>query len=152
MEQKHAGGRPLKYTSVEEMQKAIDKYFKDCEGEMLVNKETGEIVYDKHGQPVWIKVKPPTITGLALAIGFTNRQSLLNYQEKDEFFDTITHAKALVEEYTETRLFDKDGVNGAKFSLANNYKGWADKSEIKGDVTLFSIKNPFKVDDNNGED
>ena len=78
--------------------------------------------------------KPLTITGLALALGFTSRQALLNYQEKPEFVDAITRAKARVEQYAEERLFDKDGANGAKFSLANNFKGWAEKQQIEADV------------------
>ncbi len=43
-------------------------------------------------------------------------------------------AKARVEMYAEERLFDKDGANGAKFSLANNFSGWKEKKEIDADV------------------
>ena len=39
-----------------------------------------------------------------------------------------------VEQYAEMRLFDRDGANGAKFSLANNFKGWAEKQTIEADV------------------
>ena len=129
MEEKTVG-RPLKYKTPKKMQKAIDKYFKNCESKPLLD-EKGHVLTDKHGNPVIIQGPPPTITGLALALGFTNRQSLLNYQEKDEFFDTITRAKARVEQYAEERLFDKDGANGAKFSLANNFKGWKEKQNIE---------------------
>lgn len=41
--------------------------------------------------------------------------------------NTITRAKTRVEAYTEQRLFDRDGSNGAQFSLRNNFKGWNDK-------------------------
>ncbi len=57
---------------------------------------------------------------------------MLNYQAKPEFVDTVTRAKSRVE-YAETRLFDKDGANGAKFSLANNFEGWREKQDIKVD-------------------
>ena len=43
-------------------------------------------------------------------------------------------AKAVVEQYAEERLFDKDGANGAKFSLANNFEGWKEKQQIEADV------------------
>ena len=43
-------------------------------------------------------------------------------------------AKAVVERYAEERLFDKDGANGAKFSLANNFEGWREKQTIEADV------------------
>lgn len=121
-------GRPPKYKTVEELQNKIDDYFKSCDGEMLKDSEDNP-VYDKFGNPVFIHVKPPTVTGLALFLGFTSRQALLNYQAKPRFVDTITRAKSFVEAYAEGRLFDKDGCNGAKFSLANNFKGWREHPE-----------------------
>lgn len=112
------------------MQTVIDRYFERCEGE-LAKDENGCVVFTDKGFPVYtVFPKPPTVTGLALALGFNSRQALLNYQGKKEFHDTVTRAKSRVEEYAETRLFDKDGANGAKFSLANNFKGWTDKAEV----------------------
>lgn len=127
-------GRPLAYKSPEEMQEKIDAYFEECAGKPLLDPKTGEPFMDKNGDPILYGRKPYTITGLALAIGFNSRQSLLNYQGRPEFMDTITRAKAVVEEYAETRLFDKDGANGAKFALANNFNGWREKKEIEADV------------------
>lgn len=116
-------GRPPKYKSKEEIEEKIEQYFKDCEGHALTDNE-GNTVYNKWGYPVIVDRKPPTVTGLALALGFTNRLSLLNYQGKKEFVNTITRAKSRVEQYAEERLFDKDGTSGAQFSLRNNFKGW----------------------------
>lgn len=127
-------GRPPDYTSAEEMQKKIDAYFDDCNGKILYD-EDGEPKCDKYGNIIIVGSKPFTITGLALALGFNSRQSLLNYQGKPEFMDTIMRAKARVECYAEERLFDKDGANGAKFSLANNFEGWKEKKEIEADVS-----------------
>lgn len=121
------------YRSKEEIQEKIEKYFAECEGTPLRDEE-GEVVFDKYGEPIMKGEKPLTITGLALALGFNSRQSLLNYQAKDEFLDTITRAKAKVEQYAEERLFDKDGANGAKFSLANNFEGWREKQQIEAEV------------------
>ena len=115
-----------KYSDPEEVQKLIDDYFKECAGRILTN-DAGEPVFDKYGHPVIVDSRPPTITGLALALGFTNRQSLLNYQARPAFRDVITRAKSRVEMYTEERLFDKDGSNGAKFSLQFNFKGWREE-------------------------
>jgi hypothetical protein len=124
-------GRPPKYKTADEMQIAIDKYFEDCDGVKALDKE-GEPIYTKYGWLYKIEPKPPTITGLALAIGFNSRTSLLNYEEKDkDFLNTVTRAKAFVEQYAESRLFDKDGANGAKFSLANNFRSWKEKQEVE---------------------
>lgn len=127
------GGRPPMYKNKKEIQEKIDKYFEDCKGTPLLN-EDGTVATNKYGEPILVGIKPLTITGLALALGFTSRQALLNYQGKDEFVDTITRAKARVEEYAEARLFDKEGSNGAKFSLANNFEGWKEKQQIEANV------------------
>ena len=78
------------------------------------------------GEPVIVDAHPPTVTGLALALGFTGRQALLNYQAKKQFVDTITRAKSRCEEYAESRLFDRDGARGAQFSLEHNFRWNAD--------------------------
>lgn len=122
------------YKTKEEIQEKIDAYFDACEGRPLIDGE-GNPMFDKWGNPIMVGVKPLTITGLALALGFNSRQALLNYQGREEFNDTITRAKAKVEQYAEERLFDKDGANGAKFSLANNFEGWKEKQSIEADVS-----------------
>lgn len=116
-----AGGRPLKFESVEDMQKQMDAYFLEC--------DTAD------------PKEPYTITGLALALD-TSRQTLVNYEKRDEYFDAIKRAKLKVENSYEKHLL-KGQVAGAIFSLKNNFS-WADqqqldvKSENKHDVTYSS--------------
>ena len=98
-------GRPLKWKTVEELQEKIDAYFEETL------------------QEEW------TITGLALALD-TYRQTLVNYEEKDEFMDAIKRAKTMVENAYELSLRSK-GRAGDIFGLKNF--GWADKTET--DVT-----------------
>lgn len=130
---KNQYGPAPKYTNKEEIIDLIDDYFESCKGEPFIDKETGKQMVDKFGYPIFIGQRPPTVTGLALALGFKSRQSLLNYAGKKEFRDVITEAKSRIEMYVEERLFDKDGANGAKFSLQNNFKGWdADKKAEDG--------------------
>ena len=131
-----ATGAPRQYKSVKQMQAAIDAYFKGCEGEPFLDDE-GNAVRDKNGVPIVINAHPPTVTGLALALGFTSRQALLNYQNRPEFVDTVTRAKSRCEEYAESRLYDRDGANGAKFSLGCNF-GWREVNETK--ISTDSVK------------
>ena len=131
--------RPLKYKTVQDLQAAIDAYFLACEGKMLKD-DDGKPVLNKWGEPVMLGRKPPTVTGLALALGFAGRQALLNYQGRAAFKDAVLRAKARCEEYAETRLFDKDGSNGAKFSLSCNF-GWSDNSNAQGQIK----KDPSKL-------
>ena len=135
-------GRPPIYKTVNEIEGKIDAYFKECEGKILKD-DNGKTVLNKFGNPVVINRKPPTVTGLALALGFTSRLDLLRYQGKEEFCNTITRAKSMVEQYAEERLFDRDGSNGAQFSLRNNFKGWdADKkNDDSGDGKITIVNN-----------
>ena len=132
-EGKNKVGRPLKYKTPEEMQAKIDEYFESCFRPVaILNKDKCEYKFlkDNEGKIVKEQYKPFTITGLANALGLS-RRDLLSYNEKDEFRNTVTRAKSIVEQYAEERLFDRDGNRGAIFSLSNNFKGWADKQTIE---------------------
>ena len=135
---KHPGGRPPKYEKKEEMQRKIDEYFESCHRiVMIFDKTIGRHVpaIDGNGNLLKEQYRPYTITGLADALDMS-RQSLLNYSEDEEFFDTIMRAKRKCEMYAEEKLYDKNGSNGAKFSLANNFKGWKEKQEIEHSGTI----------------
>lgn len=116
-----------KYKSVKQLEDAIEAYFESCKGEIVRDKDGNPMLYK--GRPVRDGAHPPTVTGLAYALGLKSRQALLNYQGRKMFHDTVTRAKMRIETYTEERLFDQGGVNGAKFSLMNNFKGWSEGSE-----------------------
>src|SRR6185369_10393962 len=103
--EKHPGGRPLKFGSVDELQKKIDAYFDAC-------KEGRDLV---------------TITGLALFLD-TSRETLMNYEGREEFFDTVKKAKLRVEcEYEKSLRVS--GRTGDIFALKNF--GWQDKTQTE---------------------
>ncbi len=106
-------GRPLKFQTVEELQQAIDSYFEAMKEVLYTNAD---------GVPVY---EPLTITGLALALD-TSRKVLMEYEEKDEFSNTIKKAKTRIENYAEKRIFG-NAPTGAIFALKNY--GWRDKIE-----------------------
>lgn len=113
-------GRPLKIKSGAEMARRINAYFNDCKGRPLLDRD-GNQVTGKDGKPVMLDEEPPTVTGLALALGLGSRQALLNYQGRGAYKTLIREAKLRIECYNEKRLFDREGVQGAKFNLANNF-------------------------------
>lgn len=131
-------GAPPMYKTVAEMQTKIDAYISGHTGRVLEDKDGNPIMYK--GQPVIVDAYPLTVTGLAVALGFRSRQALLNYQYKDSGFDdSISRAKTYIEAYVEGRLFDKDGCNGAKFSLSNNFKGWKEKQEVEISERIIKV-------------
>lgn len=150
---KHAGGRPPKFESVEQLQKLIDEYFAWCEPhpeivtEWIRPKKVA-IEKNKKGKDVEIEVidydepmitheierltqkVPYTVNGLALFLD-TTRETLNQYENKPEFTDAIKRAKTRIENELELGLYGNN-VTGLIFNLKNNY-GWKDKTET--DVT-----------------
>lgn len=110
------------------MKKAIKEYFESLKGGPVYD-QNGDLILDSRSNPVILPDKSPTTAGLCRALGFRSRQTLLNYRNNGKFADVVDDAMLRIEEYAETRLYDRDGANGAKFSLTNNFR-WK-----TGDVT-----------------
>lgn len=98
----HAGGRPLKFKTLEELQEKIDAYFATTPDDEL------------------------TITGLALALD-TSRVTLCDYEERFEFSNAIKTAKERVENSYE-RALRRNGRAGEIFALKNF--GWHDTPTV----------------------
>lgn len=113
-------GKPLKFKTPEELQHRIDAYFAD----KLEPKFTpdGAVYYE-----------PITITGLALALD-TTRETLMDYQERDEYSDTVKRAKLMVENYAEKMLFIGKSATGPIFALKNH--GWRDQKDVIQETKL----------------
>lgn len=139
---KHPGGRPLKFKSVKELKEKINEYFIDCDPHWVEetywdyptingkkDKDSPQIELSKMVKTTQV---PYTITGLALALG-CDRDTLLNYEEREEYFGTIKEAKAKCHNYAERKLFEANAT-GPIFNLKNNY-GWKDKTEIDNNLT-----------------
>ena len=135
MTEKHAGGRPRKYKSVQEMSAAIDAYFAGCDVRMV-----DEIT--KHGVVSVKKPMPYSMSGLAETIGISRRR-LIDYNAREdeygeEFRPTLTRARRKVERNLEERYYDGVGSGrGHEFGLKNNFN-WKDKTEVN-QKTSFSV-------------
>jgi hypothetical protein len=101
MSDKHPGGRPPIWTDPKELQKLVDNYFDNNE-----------------------KV---TLAGLAVDLG-VDRQTLYNYEEKDEFFGIIKEARDKVLRVYEERLIYSNLPTGVIFALKN--MGWKDRQDF----------------------
>lgn len=103
-------GRPLKFETPEIMQKLIDDYFEDCDAK-------GEIY---------------TVVGLAMALD-TDRQTLIRYNERDEFSDTIKKAKQRVENQMVSRALKGEYNSAVSIFLMKNNFGYQDKVDVRID-------------------
>ena len=105
------GGRPPLFESAEALEALVIKYFTVCAQ----------------------KDEKSTITGLALYLGFDSRQSLYDYEEKEEFAYIIRRAKLAVE-----NGYELSGTTFDIFALKN--MGWKDKTEQEH---TGNIENPI---------
>lgn len=122
-------GCPLKFKNKEELETKINEYFSMCDNRT-------KKVKVKDGIMEMPDPRPYTVTGLALHLN-TNRQTLINYESRDEFFDTITRAKNKIENFVEESLWTPKIATGIIFNLKNNYE-WRDK--IETDITTKGDK------------
>lgn len=130
-DEKHAGGRPLKFETVEKLDQAIAAYFDMCDPhqetrlvESGVNNK-GETIFLE--RKVMTEQQPYTVSGLARTLGI-DRDTLVNYRKRDKYFGSIDAAYTRCHEYAESQLYGR-AATGAAFSLKNNW-GWRDRQEI----------------------
>jgi hypothetical protein len=117
-------GRPLIFSTPQEMESKINQYFNGgC--------RTKTILVGKEKEPFEVPV--PTISGLAIFLGFESRQSFYDYEEYSEFSYTVKRARLFIEREYEEQL-QSGNVTGAIFALKNF--GWIDRSEVKQEVQV----------------
>lgn len=115
-------GQPPCFNSREELQEAIEDYFKSC----LVP------LHDENNIVIGAKwYKKPTLGGLAIHIG-CDRATIWNYSKSDRYFDIIKRAKDIITNFTEELLIEGKNIPGAINTLVNLRVGWvADEKTIK---------------------
>ena len=102
--QGNTGGRPPHYTEPAELHLKCEEYFAVCvEGEQR-----------------------PTTAGLALFLGFSDKQSLYDYRKREEFSYPIKRALLKIECSLEQMLHGAN-VKGAIFGLRN--MGWYNRPQ-----------------------
>ena len=109
-------GRPKIFNDVKEVEEKINAYFNYCEE----------------------KEKPYTMSGLAYYLGIS-RQTLVNYSNQDQFFDTIKKARDRVQmQLEENALSNKANSTFTIFNLKNNFD-WKDSNEVKTNVEITKV-------------
>jgi hypothetical protein len=127
MQEGHRDGGPF-YASAELLSQAIEQYFQS-KGVRALTDLTGRAVMDAKGQTVTVD-DPPTVAGLAYALGFSSRQSLYDYSKRgDDLAAVVNRAKLRIEGHHERLLSVKDRCTGSIFWLKNH--GWTDSQELR---------------------
>lgn len=130
------------YKTNEEIEIKIKEYFdKEC-GIKWVKDDEGNIQTDRQGKPVFT-IKPPTVTGMALYLGFMTRQSIYDYSKRAKFSYTIKKALLRCESFAEEQLYVNAHPVGAIFALKN--RGWKDRKDVKMTKTTYSPEVAEKI-------
>lgn len=120
-------GRPPLYETPEQLQAAVDEYFKQCEGIPLFDKY-GYPVMKRSGRQIRKGETPPTLAGLSFFLGFKNRKQFTRQKNRSAAFrDVVSLARLRVECFWEEALYDHDSYRGAAFMLSLCF-GWRHKS------------------------
>lgn len=149
MTKKNKGGRPRAFKTDKELKEKIDGYFdsitldqprvmkkiigfEDEEKQIPIYEEVP--VLDNRGNQVieTIWYEHPTIGGLCAYLDIV-RNTLWEYEQMDEYKDTVKKAKNRIERYLENELYRTQGHTGLIFNLKNNFK-WVDKHEVDQSV------------------
>jgi len=109
------GGRPPEYDTVDQIIPPINEY---------INQHLKET---EKGSGIWMLSGSPTVTGLALHLGFSDKSSLHDYKKKQEFSHVIKRALLFIEHKYELML-ETRAVTGGIFVLKN--MGWVDETKV----------------------
>ncbi len=115
---KNKGGRPPHYKTPKELQAKIDEYFEKPPNTRTMTLANGSSV----------EIPLYGVSGLAYALGFMDRQSLYDYDNRsDKFSCIVKRARLFIESEYEVALRDNN-VTGIIFALKQ--MGWKDRQEI----------------------
>jgi hypothetical protein len=133
-------GRKRKYEDPAALTRAINAYFRKCDQSWEESKE-----------------HPPTVTGLALALGFTHRKHLYDFEKREQLIrerlaeaetdeerealaadletaqaltDAIQDARTRVEAWNHEHLYNNVTYKGAAWTLEHNF-GFTPESTVK---------------------
>jgi hypothetical protein len=107
-------GRPRLYASAAEFDAQAEAYFASDEGQEF-----------------------PTLSGISLAMGFSDRESFAKYAEYgDAFSRTVNKARLRIENHRHKALIDRSSFTpGIIFDLKNNH-GWKDQQQLEHSGTV----------------
>ena len=155
------GRRPL-FLSVEDLQAKCEAYFESCMGYAF--DKNNEIVRGEDGRPVRVQVRPYTVSGFARALGLST-VTMMQYrggeidtlldEMRSDTDDMLTFARVLndarqrIEEYVESRLYDRDGQGGARHVLDCAYGAKWVTSKERAEIDRMGREMKLKLEEFN---
>ena len=124
-----AAGHPPLYDNEIELGNKIDEYFDQCKPVYLKDEE-GHVITDKKGGYVLTNLNAPSLSGLALYLGYASRQSIYDNEKNDKFSYIIKRARSRVEEWIYQHSLDASVPAAVGIFILKQF-GYTDKQEIE---------------------
>ncbi len=135
-------GHPPIYKDPDELGKKIDEYFDQCEPEYATHKnDEGEIIVftDKNNRPIIKNLNAPSLSRLALYLGYASRQSIYDNEKNELFSYIIKRARSKVEDWIYQHSLDSSIPPAVGIFILKQF-GYTDKQELDIKSTGFQIK------------
>jgi len=122
------GAEQAFYKSPEALQAAIEAYFQECDDNPVIG-----IVRKKNADPIEVKLERPyTVVDLALSLGFSSRQALYEYEQRNGAkvwaYDIIRRAKGKIEgQRLRMGLLGEVDSHIARLDLSSNF-GYSERT------------------------
>lgn len=120
----------------------------------IATPEEFDAIIDEYVAKQKAKNAPLTLAGMALALGFAERNSLLYYEKIPEFEASVKRCRLIIEETLEERLIKGHNIAGTIFVLCQPWMGWTNpryehRITHEGNVNHTHKKGPdwSKLDD-----
>ena len=123
---------------------AFLRYKEEDMGRKYSTPQQFDDMVDDYVETCRINKVPLTMTGLALHMGFANRNSINYYKKHPEFVDSVDRAKLFVENQYEMNLM-KRGTSPVGSIFALKQFGWQDKAEVRLSAEDEFLETVFKL-------
>lgn len=148
---KHAGGRPPKFKTPEELQEKAEGYFQYCDThpiEMWQRKAAAANRSAKNGSSVksdegtmYIR-RPYTLDGLGLWVGVANWRDFRSYHSEDEFSTVIRTLEARVRDQQVSGAF----VGMYNANLVARLNGISESVQVEGNIPVQLVDDGMNDD------
>jgi hypothetical protein len=123
------------FKSVKELNRRVDAYFAHIAGEYEEQETT--VKKDTKTKKVYTReAEPPTLTGMALYVGFNSRQDFETHESKGRFSVALKRARLRIETEYEKKLHSQPAT-GAIFALKS--MGWNEKPDKEATDTHSGV-------------
>jgi len=116
---------------------AAERYFRSISYTEKMQEKNGEYLISADGRPIerTVWARPPTVSGLCLALGITESE-LSELAGTKKYGRAVSRAMLIIENYLESELYDGGQYSGVIAGLKIKF-GWSEKKESEKELPQY---------------